>query len=149
MAVIEIKPQPFFGNKNRAFWNLQSAGWAGALVLRGSVGNCQWSAAELPGSGHYFHDYRLFHFAAAVGDLQKSDPQKTAGNMGCDNGSPVDCGGALRLYRRLGVPDPESGDGKRVWSAVPWRILPGFHDAGSLVSALLCDQFLPARGRTE
>ena len=38
MAVIEIKPQPFFGNKNRAFWNLQSAGWAGALVLRGLSG---------------------------------------------------------------------------------------------------------------
>jgi len=38
MAVIDIKPQPFFGNKNRAFWNLQSAGWAGALVLRGLSG---------------------------------------------------------------------------------------------------------------
>lgn len=38
MAVIEIRPQPFFGNKNRAFWNLQSAGWAGALVLRALSG---------------------------------------------------------------------------------------------------------------
>jgi len=38
MAVMEIRPQPFFGNKNRAFWNLQSAGWAGALVLRGLSG---------------------------------------------------------------------------------------------------------------
>jgi len=38
MAVIDIKSQPFFGNKNRAFWNLQSAGWAGALVLRGLSG---------------------------------------------------------------------------------------------------------------
>lgn len=38
MAVIEIRPQPFFGNKNRAFWNLQSAGWAGALILRGLSG---------------------------------------------------------------------------------------------------------------
>ena len=38
MAVIEIRPQPFFNNKNRAFWNLQSAGWAGALVLRGLSG---------------------------------------------------------------------------------------------------------------
>lgn len=35
---MEIRPQPFFGNKNRAFWNLQSAGWAGALVLRGLSG---------------------------------------------------------------------------------------------------------------
>ena len=34
----EIRPQPFFGNKNRAFWNLQSAGWAGALALRGLSG---------------------------------------------------------------------------------------------------------------
>ena len=41
MAVIEIRPQPFFGNKNRAFWNLQSAGWAGALILRaiGGISN--------------------------------------------------------------------------------------------------------------
>ncbi|MEP3225063.1 MAG: histidine kinase [Parasphingorhabdus sp.] len=38
MAVMEIRPQPFFGNKNRAFWNLQSAGWAGALALRGISG---------------------------------------------------------------------------------------------------------------
>ncbi|MEH6758204.1 MAG: histidine kinase [Parasphingorhabdus sp.] len=38
MAVMDIRPQPFFGNKNRAFWNLQSAGWAGALALRGISG---------------------------------------------------------------------------------------------------------------
>jgi sensor histidine kinase YesM len=38
MAVIEIQPQPFFKNKNRAFWMLQSLGWAGALLLRGLSG---------------------------------------------------------------------------------------------------------------
>lgn len=38
MAVIELGDQPFFSNKNRAFWNLQSAGWAGALALRGASG---------------------------------------------------------------------------------------------------------------
>jgi signal transduction histidine kinase len=38
MAVIDIRPQPFFGNKNRAFWNLQSAGWAAVLTLRGLSG---------------------------------------------------------------------------------------------------------------
>ena len=39
--MMEIRPQPFFGNKNRAFWNLQSAGWAGALILRaiGGISN--------------------------------------------------------------------------------------------------------------
>ncbi|MET0249221.1 MAG: histidine kinase, partial [Sphingobium sp.] len=36
MSVPRIKPQPFFADKNRAFWNLQSAGWAGAFLLRGS-----------------------------------------------------------------------------------------------------------------
>ncbi len=38
---MEIRPQPFFGNKNRAFWNLQSAGWAAALILRaiGGISN--------------------------------------------------------------------------------------------------------------
>lgn len=34
MAVIELNSEPFFSNKNRAFWNLQSAGWAGALAFR-------------------------------------------------------------------------------------------------------------------
>lgn len=34
MAVLPISPTPFFANKNRAFWQLQIAGWGGALVLR-------------------------------------------------------------------------------------------------------------------
>ena len=34
MAVIDMTPRPFFANKNRAFWNLQLAGWGGALLLR-------------------------------------------------------------------------------------------------------------------
>ena len=38
MAVLPIKPKPFFEDKNRAFWNLQSLGWFGALVLRGLSG---------------------------------------------------------------------------------------------------------------
>jgi sensor histidine kinase YesM len=35
MAVLPIQPTPFFGNKNRAFWILQCAGWGGAMLLRG------------------------------------------------------------------------------------------------------------------
>ncbi|MCF8708028.1 sensor histidine kinase [Rhizorhapis sp. SPR117] len=38
MAVISIRPKPFFEDKNRAFWNLQSLGWLGALTLRGLSG---------------------------------------------------------------------------------------------------------------
>jgi signal transduction histidine kinase len=34
MAAITITAQPFFGNKNRAFWNLQSGGWAAVMILR-------------------------------------------------------------------------------------------------------------------
>jgi|TARA_R100000049_G_scaffold4929_1_gene12363 sensor histidine kinase YesM len=34
MAVLPYRPAPFFANKNRAFWNLQFAGWGGAMVLR-------------------------------------------------------------------------------------------------------------------
>ncbi|MCP9221903.1 histidine kinase [Erythrobacter sp. LQ02-29] len=34
MPVLPIRPTPFFENKNRAFWNLQIAGWIGALLLR-------------------------------------------------------------------------------------------------------------------
>lgn len=38
MAVIELSDQPFFSNKNRAFWNLHSAGWSGATALYGVTG---------------------------------------------------------------------------------------------------------------
>jgi LytS/YehU family sensor histidine kinase len=34
MAVLPIKPIPFFANKNQAFWRLQAVGWAGAMLLR-------------------------------------------------------------------------------------------------------------------
>lgn len=34
MAVLPISPTPFFANKNRAFWNLQLAGWGGVTLLR-------------------------------------------------------------------------------------------------------------------
>jgi signal transduction histidine kinase len=34
MAVLPIAPSPFFANKNRAFWMLQSLGWGGAIGLR-------------------------------------------------------------------------------------------------------------------
>ncbi|MBB6125102.1 signal transduction histidine kinase [Sphingobium subterraneum] len=41
MSVISVnpfQPKPFFQDKNRAFWNLQSVGWAGAFILRGISG---------------------------------------------------------------------------------------------------------------
>jgi len=34
MAVLPIQPNPFFTNKNQAFWRLQLAGWGGAMLLR-------------------------------------------------------------------------------------------------------------------
>jgi signal transduction histidine kinase len=34
MAVLPFRPTPFFANKNQAFWRLQAAGWAGAMLLR-------------------------------------------------------------------------------------------------------------------
>ena len=34
MAVLPIRPIPFFANKNQAFWRLQLAGWGGAMLLR-------------------------------------------------------------------------------------------------------------------
>jgi sensor histidine kinase YesM len=36
MSVSPFQPKPFFADKNRAFWNLQSVGWAGAFLLRAS-----------------------------------------------------------------------------------------------------------------
>lgn len=38
MAHIGLIDKPFFDDKNRAFWNLQSGGWAGYLVLRAISG---------------------------------------------------------------------------------------------------------------
>ena len=38
MAVMPFKPTRFFENKNRAFWNLQFAGWGGAFLLRAVSG---------------------------------------------------------------------------------------------------------------
>lgn len=38
MAGLGLTQKPFFDDKNRAFWNLQSAGWAGYLVLRALSG---------------------------------------------------------------------------------------------------------------
>jgi len=46
MAMLPLRPTPFFGNKNRAFWRLQFAGWGGAMLLRAmsSIANAQpWS----------------------------------------------------------------------------------------------------------
>lgn len=34
MAMLPFRPAPFFEDKNAAFWNLQFAGWGGALVWR-------------------------------------------------------------------------------------------------------------------
>ncbi|MEM9309944.1 MAG: histidine kinase [Pseudomonadota bacterium] len=34
MPMLPIQPTPFFASKNRAFWNLQLAGWGGAFLLR-------------------------------------------------------------------------------------------------------------------
>ncbi len=43
MAVLPFRPTPFFENKSRAFWNLQFAGWGGAMLLRAmtAVANAQ------------------------------------------------------------------------------------------------------------
>ena len=38
MAIVDLPFEPFFSNKNRAFWNLHSAGWAGILVFRAATG---------------------------------------------------------------------------------------------------------------
>ncbi|GLT01569.1 hypothetical protein GCM10007897_29630 [Sphingobium jiangsuense] len=38
MSVNPFQAKPFFQDKNRAFWNLQSVGWAGAFMLRGISG---------------------------------------------------------------------------------------------------------------
>lgn len=50
MTVHRFQPRPFFADKNRAFWNLQSVGWAGAFLLRGSstIANGQPLSSLIP-----------------------------------------------------------------------------------------------------
>lgn len=38
MAILELSDKPFFADKNRAFWNLHSAGWGGATALYAVAG---------------------------------------------------------------------------------------------------------------
>ena len=38
MSVLPFQPTPFFANKNRAFWNLQFAGWGSVLAFRAISG---------------------------------------------------------------------------------------------------------------
>ncbi|WP_298308191.1 sensor histidine kinase [uncultured Erythrobacter sp.] len=37
MSMVNFRPAPFFASKNRAFWNLQLAGWGGYFLLRSVV----------------------------------------------------------------------------------------------------------------
>lgn len=37
MSMVKLQPAPFFASKNRAFWNLQLAGWGGYFLLRSVV----------------------------------------------------------------------------------------------------------------
>jgi sensor histidine kinase YesM len=50
MSVTPLQAQPFFADKNRAFWNLQTLGWLGAFLLRASstVANGQPLSSLVP-----------------------------------------------------------------------------------------------------
>jgi LytS/YehU family sensor histidine kinase len=61
MASIALKQRPFFDDKNKAFWRLQSAGWAGYLVLRTLSGFANGQPVEfvVPLSIHVVTGYSL------------------------------------------------------------------------------------------
>ncbi|MFT3965932.1 MAG: histidine kinase [Sphingobium sp.] len=50
MAALHIRPKPFFEDKSRAFWNLQTLGWLGAFILRAlsSIANGQPAVFLVP-----------------------------------------------------------------------------------------------------
>ncbi len=50
LPVIHIQPKPFFEDKSRAFWNLQTLGWMGAFILRAlsSIANGQPAVFLVP-----------------------------------------------------------------------------------------------------
>jgi sensor histidine kinase YesM len=50
VSMLHFQPAPFFGDKSRAFWRLQLAGWGGAALLRAVsaiAGGQQWDALVL------------------------------------------------------------------------------------------------------
>ena len=79
-SLLRLQQRPFFEDKNRAFWILQSAGWAGYFVLRtlsGIANNMGWSlvihTALLTGTGYSI----TLLMAAAYRRLLRVKPQVT------------------------------------------------------------------------
>lgn len=50
ISALHIQPKPFFEDKSRAFWNLQTLGWLGAFILRAlsSIANGQPAVFLVP-----------------------------------------------------------------------------------------------------
>ena len=78
MAVFRLGSQPFFDDKNRAFWVLQSAGWTGYLVLRslGGLANNMGLLFVLPTALTTWTSIRLPEPAPAAVTSLDTTPQK-------------------------------------------------------------------------
>mgnify|MGYP000861097848 CR=1 FL=1 len=80
MAILGLGSRPFFDDKNRAFWVLQSAGWAGYFVLRalGGIANAMGLLFIVPTALTTATGYSLtLLMAAAFKRLIKQRPAVT------------------------------------------------------------------------
>ncbi len=68
MALSGLGSQPFFDDKNRAFWVLQSAGWAGYFILRslGGIANAMGLLFIVPTALTTATGYSLTLLMAAI-----------------------------------------------------------------------------------
>jgi len=68
MALLALGSQPFFGDKNRAFWLLQSAGWSGYFLLRalGGIANAMGLLFIVPTALTTATGYSLTLLMAAI-----------------------------------------------------------------------------------
>ena len=70
---VRLQQQPFFEDKNRAFWILQSAGWAGYFILRTLSGIANSDGLELRPPHRPADRDRLFDHPADGGGLSPAD----------------------------------------------------------------------------
>ena len=93
--------RPFFDDKNRAFWILQSIGWSGYFFLR-LISGFATAWAGCARSHPAAHGDRLFADLADGLALPAADPDDADLDAG-----PFVCGGRARVWRLFGHRDLE------------------------------------------
>ena len=147
MVMLPFEPRPFFAHKDRAFWNLQLAGWGGALLLRAITGFANGQSWDfLVDPVHPGGDGVLAQ-PDPVGGLSPAHHQNRADNLGRDRDRAGAGRGHPRLHRWLGARSGAAAGREWLRPAVPRHLFLRSHRARRVVGALLRDQFLSGRSR--